>query len=101
VGLFRGSGGEQKVGGFGELEADTREGGEGKLGRERGMNNINPKVNAAAAGGGVGSAAGIIVLYAAESITKTDFPILVDASVVTVCAAALAFVGGYVKRGPR
>jgi hypothetical protein len=65
------------------------------------VDNVNPKVTAAAAGGGVGVPFGILVLYAAEALTKTDFPALVDASLITVCSAALAFVGGYFREGPK
>jgi hypothetical protein len=62
-------------------------------------NNINPKVTYAAAGGGVGVALGEILVYALERIPVVgDIPGPVEASVVVVVAAALAFLSGYFKR---
>ena len=65
-------------------------------------NQINPKVPAAAAGGGVGGALGLIAVYAAERVPAIgDLPAAIEAAVVVVVAGAFAFVAGYFKRDRR
>lgn len=62
-------------------------------------NKVNPKVPAAAAGGGVGGALGLIAVYAAERVPAIgDLPTTIEGAVVLVVAAAFAFVAGYFKR---
>jgi cobalamin biosynthesis protein CobD/CbiB len=64
------------------------------------QNPVNPKVPAAAIGGGVGVALGEILVYVLERVPAVgDIPGPIEASVVVVVAAALAFLSGYLKRG--
>jgi hypothetical protein len=57
-----------------------------------------PKVVAATIGAGVGTALGIIGVWAFEASTGIDVPEGVELSVGVVVTAGLAFVGGYFKR---
>lgn len=61
---------------------------------------VNPKVPASAAGGGVGVAVGEILVYLAERFGG-DLPAGIEAAVVIVAAAALSFVAGYVRSDNR
>lgn len=67
---------------------------------EQQNNPINPKVPSAAVGGGVGVALGELAVYLIERLSG-DLPVGVEAAVVIVAAAALAFVGGYVRSDDR
>lgn len=57
-----------------------------------------PKVIAATVGAGVGTALGVIAVWAFEATTGTDVPEGVELAVGVVLTAGLAFVGGYFKR---
>lgn len=65
-------------------------------------NQVNPKVPAAAVGGGVGVPVGVILVYVLERIPAVgDIPGPIEAAIVAVVAAALAFAGGYFKDGAK
>jgi hypothetical protein len=57
----------------------------------------NPKVLAATGGAVVGAAAGAVLVYVIETTTGVDIPEGVEGSIVALVAAAISFVGGYVK----
>jgi NhaP-type Na+/H+ or K+/H+ antiporter len=56
-----------------------------------------PKVVAATGGAVVGAAAGFVLVYVIETAARIDMPTLVDNAIITLVAAAVTFVGGYVK----
>lgn len=57
----------------------------------------DPKVLAATGGTVVGAAAGAVLVYVIETVAGVDLPDGIDASIVTLVAAAVTFVAGYVK----
>lgn len=61
-------------------------------------NGVRPKVKASAAGAGVGVAVGEILIYLVER-TGEDLPTTIEAAVVLVVSAGLAFLAGYFKQG--
>lgn len=57
-----------------------------------------PKVYAATAGAGVGSALGTIIVWVINASTGVEIPDGVELAIGVVLTAGLAFVGGYFKR---
>jgi hypothetical protein len=57
---------------------------------------INPKVYASVGGGSVGVALGEILVYLIERFSG-DIPTGIEAAIVVVVTAALAFAAGYLK----
>lgn len=57
-----------------------------------------PKVIAATIGAGVGTAAGTVANYLIETIGRVDLPDTVEAAIVVLVSAGVAFLAGYVKR---
>lgn len=53
---------------------------------------MNPSKNTTAAGAGFGAAAGSIVVYVAEALSRADFPETIDAAIITVVAVLIAAV---------
>lgn len=61
-------------------------------------NSVNPKVTAATGGAGVGGALGIVLIYILERIPAIgDLPAGVEAAVIVLVSAGLAFLAGYLK----
>ncbi len=57
-----------------------------------------PKVVASTGGSALGSSIGIIVVYVFEQLASHDLPVGVEGAVIGVCAALVAFLGGYFQR---
>jgi hypothetical protein len=57
-----------------------------------------PKVVAATVGAGVGGAITTIGVWLIETLGHVDLPVAVEGSALVLVSAALAFLGGYVKR---
>lgn len=57
-----------------------------------------PKVIAATAGAGVGAAVTTLGVYVFETATRIDLPGPIEAALLVIVTAGLAFAAGYVKR---
>ena len=60
-------------------------------------NPINPKVPAASGGGGAGAALGLLLVFFLEK-NYGDIAAPLEAALVILTAAALAFAAGWIKR---
>lgn len=58
-----------------------------------------PKIVAATVGAGVGSALATVVVWVVGAVTAVAVPEAVELALGVILTAALAFVGGYWKRG--
>lgn len=57
-----------------------------------------PKVVASTGGSAVGSSVGIVIVYAFEQLASHDLPVGVEGAIIGICAAIVAFLGGYTQR---
>lgn len=57
-----------------------------------------PKVLAATTGAGVGAAVTTLGVYVFETATRIDLPSIVEAALLVLVTAGLAFAAGYIKR---
>ena len=57
-----------------------------------------PKVIASSAGGSVGVALSVLVIWVIEQTTKVDLPIPVEGSISVVFVAAFGWLAGYIKK---
>lgn len=61
-------------------------------------NTPQPKVIAATAGAGVGTAVSTIGVYLIETLANVDLPDAIEGAILVLVSAGVAFLAGYIKR---